>query len=280
MTKPNDIVPAPLSVADVSLVVRDLARVSTFYQRMIGLQPLATDRTEHVLGAGGQPLLRLRADPQARLADRHAAGLFHTAFLMPNRADLGAWLHHALAADRARLSGASDHAVSEALYLADPEGNGIEIYTDRPRAQWRWVGAAVEMSTMPLDVDDLLRAARPRWQGVPEATRIGHVHLQVGDIDTAEAFYRDRLGLATTHHRPGARFFASGGYHHHIATNTWHSAGAGGRTNATTGLAAMTLEATSDGEYAPVEDRTRYLDPWGIVVDVVPRTASSRTLAS
>ncbi|MBO9470888.1 VOC family protein [Endozoicomonas sp. G2_2] len=273
MSPSNDLSATPLSVADVTLVVRDLATVSRFYQQAIGLQPLATDRAEHVLGAGDQALLRLRADPGARRPGRRAAGLFHTAFLLPSRPDLGAWLRHTLAQKDARITGASDHAVSEALYLHDPEGNGIEVYVDRPREQWTRQGGWVEMTTEPLDVDDLLGQARSAWRGAPAATRIGHVHLQVGDTVTAESFYRDGLGFAVTHRRPGATFFATGGYHHQLAANVWNSQGATPRDPATTGLAALTL-ATPRGDLLEHTDASAIRhDPWGIAIELTRASA-------
>lgn len=258
---------APVEIGRVTLTVNDLDRVATFYRSAIGLERLAGDAATLTLGAGDRPLIDLVADRSAPRARRAEAGLFHTAFLLPRRADLGRWLHHA-AATGIRIGGASDHDVSEALYLSDPEGNGIEIYTDRPAAGWRRGPEGVRMTTEALDLDDLAASADSPWAGAPEGTVIGHVHLQVGAIDAAEAFYRDTLGLALTCRYPGGSFFASGGYHHHLAANVWNSRGAGKRRDPVTGLAAVELLADPDAGTA-IRARiggAHIADPWGTVI--------------
>ena len=142
---------------------------------------------------------------------------------MPTRADLAHWVAH-VAEARVRLQGASDHIVSEAFYLADPEGNGIEVYADRPVARWRGADGNIAMTTDPLDVQDLLAAAEgPGWAGFPQNGSIGHVHLQVGDTTAADGFYRDVLGFDIAADYPGASFYGSGGYHHQLAGNIWNS---------------------------------------------------------
>lgn len=249
---------APLAVERVALTVRDLDRLSTFYQRLLGFEVLSANGEEQLLGLDGHALLALRQDRAARPYP-HGAGLFHTAFLLPDRADLGRWLRYAVGSGL-RLTGASDHLVSEALYLRDPEGNGIEIYADRPRDQWLTQGHEVVMDTVPLDLDDLAKAPGD-WQGAPRGMTIGHVHLQVGDIPGAEAFYADKLGLDVMARVPQASFYASGGYHHHIATNTWNSAGAGPRAADATGLSELVLGAY--GPDAPLAVGTTLTDPWG-----------------
>src|SRR5690606_9813532 len=159
-----------------------------------GLTLDAGSGTRVVLGHAGTPLLELEGDPALAPVDPRQAGLFHTAFLMPTRADLGRWLTHA-AAQRVPLQGASDHIVSEAIYLADPEGNGIEVYADRRTSGWRDAAGAIRMSTDPLDVEDLVQSAGgSAWAGFPAGGSIGHVHLQVGDTELADRFYRDILG--------------------------------------------------------------------------------------
>ncbi|WP_419900385.1 VOC family protein [Roseomonas sp. USHLN139] len=244
-------------IGQVTLVVHDLDRVSGFYQQVIGLSRLAQGGGEAVLGAGATPFLTLRQDPAARRSSRREAGLFHTAFLLPERADLGRWLRHAAAAGQ-RLAGASDHAVSEAVYLADPEGNGIEVYADRPEAAWRWQDGQVVMGTEPLDLPALLAAGEgPAWRGAPEGTTIGHVHLQVGDIPAAEAFYAGTLGFGVTARYPGGSFFGADGYHHQLAANVWNSAGAGPRDRPCTGLAEVTIIGDRD---------ERHRDPWGTAI--------------
>ncbi|WP_347267830.1 VOC family protein [Paracoccus sp. (in: a-proteobacteria)] len=250
---------APIRIARVALVVRDLARVGDFYQSVIGLERLSGDGAGMMLGAGGQPLLELRRDAMARPHPREA-GLFHTAFLLPGRPALAGWLAHA-AGRGTRLEGAADHLVSEAIYLRDPEGNGVEVYADRPRSQWRHAGVQVVMDTAALDLPGLLAAADGTWRGAPAGSGIGHVHLQVGDIALAEDFAMTRLGLACMARLPGAGFFASGGYHHHLAANVWNSRGAGRRSADAAGLAEVVLRAEA-GAMAALT-RTRLTDPWG-----------------
>ncbi len=257
---------APVSVSRVVLTVRDLDRVGDFYQRAIGLDRIAGDAGTLLLGQGDLPLVELRRDPAARSYPA-AAGLFHTAFLLPERADLGRWLRHA--ADMGvRLDGASDHAVSEALYLRDPEDNGIEIYADRPRAQWQTDGTRVHMVTQALDLAELVRVPGA-WAGAPQGTVIGHVHLQVGDVARAEPFYAGTLGFDVTEKMPSASFYATGGYHHHLATNMWHSRGAGTRSADSAGLTELVLSA--DPGRAQALGAAGFTDPWGNRITVETR---------
>ena len=270
---------ALLAPGVVTLVVRDLETVARFYERTIGLQRMATERDAAYLGDGHTVLIVLR-QREVDLEPSGFAGLFHTAFLLPSRADLGQWLRRAVTSG-VRLDGASDHKVSEALYLTDPEGNGIEIYADRPRAAWRWKYGKVLMSTDPLDVEDLIRAGGPHGLDVtrvPSGTVVGHVHLRVGGIPEAETFYRDVLGLDVTSHYPGATFYATGGYHHHVATNIWRSANAPKRSGSTTGLASFELIAQDRATFDASAERLLAIgarrhgnvieasDPWGNVV--------------
>jgi catechol 2,3-dioxygenase len=255
---------APMEIGQITLTVRDLARSADFYARALGLSKLASDAAQVTLGAGDRTLLTLIADPAARARSPREAGLFHTAFLLPDRAALGRWLHHA-AATRLPLQGASDHKVSEAIYLADPEGNGIEVYVDRPRAQWTGRDGAIQMATDPLDLDDLAAAADGPWTGAPDGTVVGHVHLQVGDVAQAQGFYTGTLGFPVTATYPGAAFYGSGGYHHHLATNVWNSRGAGPRTPST-GLTSVEIlaEAASVAAIAAkTGGQTTLTDPWG-----------------
>lgn len=274
---------APLTVGKVVLTVHDLDRVAAFYERAVGLRLLRKDAATAELGVAGRTLIELRGDKAARRGGRREAGLFHTAFLLPSRTDLGRWARHA-AETQVPLAGLSDHVVSEAIYLADPEGNGIEIYADRPPSSWTWKDGRIEMSTDWLDVEGLMRDAGPEaWRGFPDASVVGHVHLQVGNIPDAEEFYAGTLGLAVTCHYPGATFYASGGYHHHIATNIWNSRGAAPRTGLATGLAEVELLATrpefeklaarvAPSEAVTVNENTLSLrDPWGTGISVVVR---------
>jgi catechol 2,3-dioxygenase len=211
----------------VHLTVSDLERSADFWTNAVGLRVLARARDRAELGVGGEPLVVLHEEPGARPAGRYT-GLFHVALLVPARRDLAAWLAHA-AQDGVQLQGASDHFVSEALYLGDPDGHGIEIYADRPREHWE--GQTHRLTTLPLDVDGLLGELDDRenagWERLPDGTRVGHTHLQVRDTAEAIGFYRDVLGfdlMAT--YGDQAAFLSAGGYHHHIGANTWNSLGA------------------------------------------------------
>lgn len=236
---------APYRVDHVALTVRDLGALTRFYRDAIGLEIVRREAGAVELGAGGRVLLALRHNPAARPRDPSEAGLFHVAFLLPTRGDLGAWLAHAGRAG-VRLSGASDHFVSEAVYLDDPEGNGIEVYADRPPAAWpRDEGGSLRMRNGGLDLDGLVRGAPGAWAGMPAGGCVGHVHLQVGALEAAERFYVDRLGFDVTCRYPGATFLGAGGYHHQLAVNTWNSRGAPVRTPGATGLAEVTLVAAA-----------------------------------
>lgn len=232
----------PAHVAQAHLQVQDLDRLVAFYRDIIGLSVLQSSPSGAVLGVGPLPLLTLSTDRMLARAPRGASGLFHTAFLVPGRQELAAWLAHA-ANDGVTLQGASDHLVSEALYLADPEGNGIEIYRDRRPDEWTYLAdGTVQMATERLDLQALYDSApRQRFAGMAEGTAIGHIHLQVGDLAQADAFYRDVLGLKIMARYPGASFFATGGYHHHLAANIWNSRGAERREKGMTGLADYRL---------------------------------------
>jgi catechol 2,3-dioxygenase len=225
---PSEIDPRT-AMGTVHLTVSDLARSRTFYEQVVGLR--ASEREDgdlELTSAGGRVLVQLHGDSSAPGLDRRATGLFHLAILLPTRLDLAFALAR-LSASGWPLDGASDHLVSEALYLSDPDGNGIEIYRDRPREEWRVRDGQLEMATLPLDLRDvageLASATGPRPR-VPEGTRIGHVHLQVSDLTETERFYADGLGFeVTVRGYPGALFVAAGGYHHHLGLNTWNSAG-------------------------------------------------------
>ena len=260
-----------LRIGGVALAVRDLGRVAAFYRDVIGLEMIAQDGGAIRLGAGGTAFLELLHRPGALPDDPATAGLFHTAFLLPSRAALGRWLAHFRALG-GQLDGGADHLVSEAAYLRDPEGNGIEVYADRPPAQWHWRGDGaerrVEMANRPLDVPGLLRVAEAPWGGAPPGTRIGHVHLRVGDVGEAVRFYAGALGLDLTASRDSAAFLSTGSYHHHIAVNTWSSAKAGPRDPARAGLASVTLDV-ADGPAPAAVARTAgqgFDDPWGTVL--------------
>lgn len=274
---------APMQIGKVRLKVRDLPVVSRFYQEVLGLRLIGHGGNHATLGTTSAPLLDLVGDRELVQRDPRAAGLFHTAFLLPSRSNLASWL--AFVMDRKiRLHGASDHKVSEAIYLADPEGNGIEVYADRSPSEWRTDRGQLDMPTTALNLRDLLHAASDRsWTGMPDGSLIGHVHLQVGDIPRAEHFYRDVLGFELTCRYPGGSFFGAGGYHHQLAANTWNSRGAGPRSDRTTGLDGFEVLIRDGARRAAIEARARkdgvtllaesnavsVQDPWGIAVTLI-----------
>ncbi len=212
----------------VRLVVRDLDRSLRYYEHAIGLLTLEREAGRALLGTQEHTLLHLVEQPGAQPVQRGRTGLYHFALLTPDRVALSRVLTHLLATETA-IDGASDHGVSEELYLSDPDGHGIEIYRDRPRREWPFVKGSLGMTTDPLDVKGLLAADRARapWAGIDPRTVMGHVHLHVANLAAAEHFYVDRLGLDLMQHFGGqAAFVAAGGYHHHLGLNTWAGIGA------------------------------------------------------
>jgi catechol 2,3-dioxygenase len=223
------IIDPSLSIASVRLDVAELDRSAEFYERVLGLPLIAREHDRALLGADAQrPALELRALAEPVALTPHSTGLFHVAWLHPSRAALAATVRR-VAGARWPIDGASDHGVSEALYLSDPDGLGIEIYADRPRETWQRPpsGHGVVMVTLALDIDDLLaQAPGAPSESVEPGTSIGHVHLKVADVPRANAFYRDALGFEEQALLPSAAFLSAGGYHHHIGLNSWQSAGA------------------------------------------------------
>jgi catechol 2,3-dioxygenase len=208
----------------VRLQVSELTRSLAFYQNVLGLRLIERHSSDALLAAEGDdtPLVELRERRGARpMPRRGALGLYHFAILLPDRPALGRFLRHL--GEIGAQAGASDHLVSESLYLQDPDNLGIEVYADRPRNSWNRVDRELMMATDPLDAAGLLQAAgNVKWQSMPEGTTIGHLHLHVGDLDQAAAFYSETVGFdRTVWHYPGALFMAAGGYHHHLGTNTW-----------------------------------------------------------
>jgi catechol 2,3-dioxygenase len=271
--------PAALQLGQVSLQVSDMARSLEYYQRVLGLRVLQRSGAEAALAAYGDdtPLVVLRERPGAQPVPRQGVlGLYHFAILLPDRAALGRFIAHL--AQLGERAGASDHLVSEALYLRDPDGLGIEVYADRQRSSWRAVDGQVVMATEPLDLAAVVAEARGEpWTGMPAGTRMGHVHLHVGDLEEAARFYHEALGLdRMVWSYPGALFLAAGGYHHHLGLNTWAGAGArpAGEQDARLLEWRMTLPASQavrarasleSAGYAvtPTADGFRVTDPWG-----------------
>jgi catechol 2,3-dioxygenase len=275
----------PMRIGMVTIRVRKLDAMADYYRDVLGLAVLERSATGAVLGAGGIKLLVLEARPDAANEARTAAGLYHTAFLMPTRKDLARWLVNA-AIHRVPLSGLADHLVSESVYLDDPEGNGIEVYADRDPALWKWSDGSVAMATDQLDIDNLVALTNTKvsdYAHAPDGLRIGHVHLRVGDLAKADGFYRGTLGFDPTRARNGAAFLSSGRYHHHLGLNVWQSAGAGRRDDAATGLAWFSLEIEKADLFAAKEEHLRQAgvavatvangieaaDPWGTRVRLI-----------
>ncbi len=281
-----DLLPADTRMAGVSLDVADLDLMTRFYTDVLLLRPLATGVGSVSLGRGGRELVALRHRPDLPKGERRSAGLFHTALLHPDQATLATVL--ASVAQRAPqlFTGSGDHLVSEAFYLDDPEGNGVELYVDRPRSQWTWQAGRVVMDTLWIDPNeylgrhltdagrDLVQTApdrRPAWWGSGPPV-VGHVHLKVGQTPRARDFYVDALGFEVTAELPGALFVSAGGYHHHLAMNTWQSAGVGLRAPGL-GLGRVVIELPTSDEVRRAADRLRGR---GLEVALDPGTGSAR----
>ena len=259
----------------VHLIVSDIARSREFYERAIGLSAFERDKGSVGLGAGdGEALVELYGDSSARKRDRHAPGLFHLAVLVPSRRDLAFALRR-LADYRWPLDGASDHLVSEALYLSDPDGNGIEIYRDRPRDEWRRIDGQLQMATLPLDLRGVIGELGDEDSThplVPSSTRIGHTHLQVAELELTEAFYSGVLGFdVVVRGYPGALFVSAGGYHHHLGLNTWNSAGSGPAAAGSIGLRSFEVVLPGERELDAVLGR---VSDAGLPIEPVAQRAS------
>ncbi|GAA0315315.1 VOC family protein [Bacillus carboniphilus] len=272
-------------VSDIHLYVSDLTRSIAFYESVIGFKVMKESEQRATLTADGKtPLVTIEQPNEVTPRNQHNTGLFHFALLLPTRADLAKALIH-LVKSQYPLQGASDHLVSEALYLADPDGNGIEIYADRPDETWNWHNGEVEMATIALDAQGLVdEDDGTPWQGLPPATVMGHIHLQVSELENTYEFYCKGLGLdLVTKYGNQALFISSGAYHHHIGLNTWVSQGGEKPVETSVGLKWYTLVLPSDDDLsktisllkevnAPVNDKDGYIqteDPSGNVIHLV-----------
>jgi catechol 2,3-dioxygenase len=256
----------------VRLQIADLARSLAYYEGTLGMRVLRRDGSSALLGPQGAdtPLVELHERAGVRAVPRRArTGLFHFAILLPDRPSLGRLVRHL--GEIGERVGSANHLVSESLYLQDPDGLGIEVYADRPRGTWRRIGRELMMATDPLDVAGLLReAGADPWTGMPEGTVMGHVHLHVGDLAAASAFYAEALGFdRMVWQYPGALFLAASGYHHHLGTNTWAGSGATPPTLQEAQLLEWTIEvpdqASLDAAFQSLE-RAGYPAEWGEVV--------------
>ena len=254
----EDKLSAQLSMNAVQLKVGDLDTMSTYYQQALGLEVLKESAAGTSLGRGAETLVQLTPAPGLQLPARGEAGLFHTALLFKTQADLAATVLSAAQYNQSSFVGSSDHLVSEAFYFTDPEGNGIELYFDRPRDTWTWTGDQVSMDTIYLDPNNFLNThlTEEAVAGQKQAgAEVGHVHLQVGDVATAHQFYVQTLGFDQTAALGNqALFVSAGGYHHHMAMNVWNSRGAGPRKD-TLGLGEVLINVPTQDEIGKIAER-------------------------
>jgi catechol 2,3-dioxygenase len=287
--------PAETRMAGVSLDVGDLDALTAFYRDVLLLDVITAAGDEVSLGKGGEVLITLRHRPGLPRGVRRTAGLFHTALLHPDQASLAAALASVALHASHLYTGSGDHLVSQAFYLDDPEGNGVELYHDRPRSDWSWQGGRVKMATLYIDPSQFIRGnitpeARNYVETAPDARGaltgiagqvVGHVHLKVGRTEAAKYFYSDLLGFDVTAEMPGALFVSAGGYHHHMAMNTWQSEGVGLRAPAR-GLGRVDIALPDADAVLAVDERLRAAallvrrdgsaievdDPWGNLVRI------------
>ena len=278
--------PHTLRLGAVHLMVADLDRAVAWYQRSLGLRVHSHDVASAGLGDGQEAVVVLHEDPQARPAGRHA-GLYHYALRYPTREELSRAVVR-LARTRTPIQGASDHGTHEAIYLPDTDGNGIELAWDREREQWP-AGLGYDRGPAPLDLDSLLDtvAGEQPSDFVADGLRMGHVHLHVGDIERALAFYRDVIGFDVQAHIGSAAFASAGGYHHHLGVNVWNGRGVDGPPPHTAGLRRWTVELPTDSDLTAVRERVveagcaadpvdrgfEVRDPWGTALAIVSTEA-------
>lgn len=261
----TDLLAPETRMGRLALKVADLPTMIDFYVNGVGLFPLAEEDGGVVLGLGSTPIITLTHSPDLRPASRRSAGLFHTAILFDDEAALAAAMLSMMQKYRQHYTGAGDHLVSQAFYFNDPEGNGVELYADRPRSEWQWDGGRVRMATLPIDVVGFIQrhltpqaAALLDDDGVGALNlpgSLGHVHLQVGDVASAREFYVNALGFAeTAMYGDQALFVSAGGYHHHMAMNTWNSLGSGTRAS-TLGLGQVDIVVPTLEEIERTKER-------------------------
>jgi catechol 2,3-dioxygenase len=277
--------PDATAMGTTQLVVRDLDTVARYYTDAVGMEPLGRSGDVLRLGYDDEPILELAADRGASSSPADGAGLYHTAILFPDEQALADVLVRVVERAPRSYAGASDHLVSQAFYFTDPEGNGIELYVDRPRDAWTWRGGEVQMASAPLDARDFVSTHASDPESAPAEAlgsggTVGHMHLSVGDLAAAEEFYADVVGFDVVSRVDDALFMSAGGYHHHLAVNTWGSAGAGTRSPDEAGLGFLTVRLPEATPLEPIARRLeeagvqhrssgrelRVEDPWGTVV--------------
>ena len=278
----NSPLPETTHISFLQLRVSDMPKALAFYQGALGFERVSGEQSTLGLAAsqGGKPFLFLSEDKTATPALRRAPGLFHVAYLYPSRKEL-AKAFKRLYEHRWPFQGFADHGVSEALYLADPEGNGIELYADRPRAEWLYQDGQLQMTTDHLDVENLLSEVSGNSDSesvIHPQTRIGHIHLQVSDLSKAEKFYHELVGLdVTLRNYPGALFVSAGGYHHHIGFNIWNSRGTTRPAGQTLGLEKFRIELPGEKAFYDLKKR---LEEAGNVIEDGRGTFAARDLDS
>jgi len=272
----------------VELLVGDLDAQTAFYRDAVSLQVLDQSGARATLGRDGIPIVTLTHTPDLPPVDRRAAGLYHTAIAFPDRAALAAAVLSMAQRAGHLYQGATDHTFSNAFYFSDPEGNGIELYWDRPVQTWQGKPAGWMPTNTAIDPNAFLRTHLDQERGAAGEATVGHVHLQVGDIDAARRFYVDLLGFDVVMDLGSALFVSAGGYHHHIGLNTWHSAGAGPRA-VSLGLGDVRLRMPERSDLLALADRARHhglsaqddgravrlRDPWGTLLTVAPEGADA-----
>jgi len=285
ITMTSELLAADTAMGPVTLLVGDLDAMTAYYRDAVSLQVLSEAGSTVTLGRGTTPVVILQHAPQLKHASQREAGLYHTAILFDSEEALAASVYSMAQKYPTTFTGSADHLVSKAFYFTDPEGNGVELYWDRDRSAWSWVHGSIEMSTLYLDPNAFLQEHLTEGavsEPVVGGARVGHVHLQVGDVATAREFYVNRLGFAATAELgDSALFVSAGGYHHHMAMNTWNSRGAGPRQRAL-GLSRIDIAVpTPDDVGALVERMTHhgiqtrddgstvtFDDPWANTISV------------
>ncbi len=275
----SELLPANTMMGAVTLWVADLDLMIRYYRDGVGLDLISMESDRAVLGFKNLEIVILEHKPVMKHASPHEAGLFHTAILFPTEAALAKAVYSVAQNFPGRFTGSADHLVSKAFYFDDPEGNGVELYWDRDRSEWSWVHGSIEMDTIMLDPNQYLKEHLTN-EPVPEEKRVGHVHLSVGSIPAAEEFYIKMLGFEKTlNWGSQALFVSAGGYHHHMAMNTWRSKGAGKRQLAL-GLGNIEIKLENKDQLAETKDRLEFhsletrinqdsvqvRDPWGNLI--------------
>jgi len=256
-----------VEVGTVTLKVADLARSVKFYTEVIGLEVFKKDDHSAVLGAGKRPIVLLDEVPGATRLARNVTGLYHAAILFPTRHSLAIKVQQLV-----KISypfGYGDHLVSEAFYLDDPDANGLELYADRPRSSWKWINGQVQMASDPIDFKSLFAEVKDNdpalnYPAVPTGTKLGHMHLRVGNIPKALAFYHDVLGFDIVAEMPTALFLSAGGYHHHIGMNTWESEDGKPTPENSAGLREFSISLPDQAE---LDRLTQQIEAAGITVE-------------